>query len=80
LSEEFLDYSAKQGNDLRVIGLTGGCKWCLCVSRWKEAFDSRTGDDDPKVPKVVLKSTNERALEVVKLEELRKFAVDKDES
>lgn len=34
VTEEFLDYSAKQGNDLRPIpGMKGGCKWCLCVSR-----------------------------------------------
>ena len=34
VTEEFLDFSAKQGNDLRPIpGMKGGCKWCLCVSR-----------------------------------------------
>ena len=34
VTEEFLDMSAKQGNDLRPIpGMKGGCKWCLCVSR-----------------------------------------------
>ena len=51
----------------------------MCVSRWKEAFDNRTGDDDKKVPQVVLKATNQRALEGVDMEALRKFAVDKDE-
>lgn len=76
VSEEFLDFTASRGNDLRGAGLTGGCKWCLCVSRWKEAFDARSGDDDKKVPRVVLGATNERALEGAKLEELRKFAVD----
>jgi len=79
LTTEFLDFSASRGNDLRSAGLTAGCKWCLCVSRWKEAFDARTGDDDKKVPKIVLKATNERALEKVGMEELRRFAVDKDE-
>lgn len=76
---EFLDYSAAQGNNLRDIGLKGGCKWCLCVSRWKEAFENRTGDDDKKVPQIVLKATNQRALEGVDLESLKKFAVDKDD-
>jgi hypothetical protein len=34
VTEEFLDFSAKSGNDLRPIpGMKGGCKWCLCVSR-----------------------------------------------
>lgn len=78
VTNEFLDFSAARGNDLRQAGLTDGCKWCLCVSRWKEAFAARTGDDDKKVPKVVLKATNERALEGVGMEELRKFAVDKE--
>ncbi|USP79116.1 hypothetical protein yc1106_06390 [Curvularia clavata] len=78
VSKEFLDFSAERGNDLRQVGLTDGCKWCLCVSRWKEAFDARTGDDDKKVPKVVLKATNEKALRGVKMEELKMFAVDKE--
>lgn len=80
MTNEFLDYSAAQGNNLREIGLTDGCKWCLCVSRWREAFENRSGDDDKKVPKVVLKATNQRALEGVDLESLKKFAVDKEET
>ena len=79
MSKEFLDFSASRGNDLRQVGLKDGCKWCLCVSRWKEAFDARTGQDDKKVPKVVLKATNETALGGgVKLEDLKGFAVDKE--
>jgi uncharacterized protein (DUF2237 family) len=46
------------------------------VSRWKEAFDARTGDGDRKVPRVVLEATNERALERVGMEDLRRFGVD----
>ena len=78
MSKEFLDFSADRGNDLRQIGLKDGCKWCLCVSRWKEAFDARSGPDDKKVPKVVLKATNEKALKGVKMEDLKMFAVDKE--
>lgn len=40
VTEEFLDYSASHGNDLRVVGLSEGCKWCLCAGRWKEALDA----------------------------------------
>ncbi|KAH7394385.1 hypothetical protein BKA66DRAFT_509669 [Pyrenochaeta sp. MPI-SDFR-AT-0127] len=76
VTDEFLDFSASRGNDLRQAGLTNGCKWCLCVSRWKEAFDARTGLDDKKVPRIVLKATNERALESVSMDDLKKFAVD----
>jgi uncharacterized protein (DUF2237 family) len=78
VTSEFLDFSAARGNDLRQVGITDGCKWCLCVSRWREAFQARTGMDDRKVPKVVLKATNERALEGVNMEDLRGFAVDKE--
>jgi uncharacterized protein (DUF2237 family) len=62
VTSEFLDFSASRGNDLRSVGLTDGCKWCLCVNRWKEAFDARTGDGDKKVPKIVMKvcDRNER--------------------
>jgi uncharacterized protein (DUF2237 family) len=48
------------------------------VARWKEAFDARTGLDDKKVPQVVLKATNEQALKGVSMEDMKKFAVDKE--
>lgn len=47
----FLEFSASRGNDLATPhppffpGLTEGCRWCLCVSRWKEALLAyRAGD------------------------------------
>ncbi|OTA32429.1 hypothetical protein BTJ68_08073 [Hortaea werneckii EXF-2000] len=81
VTEEFLDFSARQGNDLRPIpGMKGGCKWCLCASRWLEAFQAK--DKEPAgnriVPKVWLNATNEKALGKVRLEDLRGFAVDGD--
>ncbi|KAF2758580.1 hypothetical protein EJ05DRAFT_500097 [Pseudovirgaria hyperparasitica] len=79
VSKEFLDFTASRGNDLRSAGLTPGCKWCLCASRWKEAFLARKNDTDPVVPKVWLNATNEKALGKVELEELKKFAADKEE-
>ncbi|KEQ93826.1 hypothetical protein AUEXF2481DRAFT_308037 [Aureobasidium subglaciale EXF-2481] len=97
VSDEFLKFSAERGNDLRQIGLKGGCKWCLCVSRWKEAFDARGKEGDKIVPKYVknrldqdcmntnrgharifLNATNEKALDKVSLDDLKKFAVDKE--
>lgn len=54
VSDKFLDFTASRGNDLRMAGLTGGCKWCLCASRWKEALDARNGDNDDMVPKYVI--------------------------
>ncbi|KAK7529491.1 uncharacterized protein J3D65DRAFT_648627 [Phyllosticta citribraziliensis] len=77
VTDEFLDFTASRGNDLRVIpGMRAGCKWCLCAGRWLEAFRERERLGDRVVPRVVLEATSERALESVRLEELRAFAVD----
>ena len=72
MTDEFLAFSKAQGNDLFTPrpeygfpGLKAGDKWCVCVSRWEEAFVVG------KAPKVVLEATHERALEVVELAELR---------
>ena len=78
VSEKFLDFTAEQGNDLRVAGLSGGCKWCLCTSRWLEAFeafkDGKLSEKD--VPKVQLSATHESVLSRVDLETLKRFAAD----
>ncbi|ELU40408.1 hypothetical protein AG1IA_05563 [Rhizoctonia solani AG-1 IA] len=58
----FLDFSASRGNDLSTPhppafpGLTSGCRWCLCVNRWKEALLAyRSGDiSRDAVPKYVI--------------------------
>ncbi|KZF24344.1 hypothetical protein L228DRAFT_245267 [Xylona heveae TC161] len=76
LTDQFLDFSASRGNDLRSIGLKGGCRWCLCASRWKEALLARKGDNDDVVPRVVLSATNEKALDDIPMEDLRKFAAE----
>jgi len=78
VSEEFLDYSASQGNDLRVVGLTEGCKWCLCTSRWLEAFQAyKDGKISEKgVPKVQLDATHESALNKVDMDTFKKFAAE----
>ena len=77
MTDEFLEFSRQRGNDLispmpmyQFPGLKAGDRWCLCASRWKEAFDAG------KAPKVVLASTHVSALEYASLEELQSFAVD----
>lgn len=81
VTEEFLDFSASQGNDLRVAGLTEGCKWCLCTSRWLEAFsaykDGRVGLKG--VPKVDLDATEDSALRKVDLDTFKQFAVKSEQ-
>ncbi len=77
VTEEFLDFSLSQGNDLLTPmpqygfdGLAPGDQWCLCASRWAEALDAGVAPD------VVLESTHERALEVISLEQLQAHALD----
>ena len=71
MTEEFLRFTFKQGNDLitplpyfKFPGLKAGDKWCLCVSRWKEAYE------EDLAPPVVLEATHERALKYVTFEML----------
>jgi len=80
VTDEFLDYSASQGNDLRVAGLSEGCKWCLCTSRWLEALDAfKAGKISKKgVPKVEMMATHESALNKVDLDTFKKYAADSD--
>jgi uncharacterized protein len=82
VTKEFLEYSASKGNDLRQIGLTDGCKWCLCTTRWKEAFDGwKNGEVSEKgVPKVFLHATDQSALEKVPMDDLKKFAAQGEAS
>lgn len=76
VSEEFLQYSLSKGNDLITPkphwdfpGLKPGDKWCLCVSRWKEAVKANVA------PKVDLNATNYVALKYVSLDLLKAYAV-----
>lgn len=76
VSAEFLAFSKRTGNDLSTPrpeygfpGLKPGDKWCVCVTRWEEAFLAGVA------PPVVLEATHERALEVVALEELQAHAL-----
>ncbi len=75
VTKEFLDYSKSIGNDLitpmpewRFPGLVPGDRWCLCASRWMEAW--RAG----VAPKVVLEATHEKTLDHIPMEELIKYA------
>lgn len=75
VTTEFLEFSYAKGNDLSTPrpeynfpGLKPGDRWCLCASRWVEAWKAG------KAPKVVLEATHERTLEYVALEDLVKWA------
>jgi uncharacterized protein (DUF2237 family) len=77
MTADFLAFSLARGNDLITpvpeIGFPGlqpGDRWCLCVSRWKEAADAGCA------PPVVLEATQMSALEFVDLQELQAHAAD----
>jgi uncharacterized protein (DUF2237 family) len=73
----FLEFSRFRGNDLSTPmpeynfpGLQPGDSWCLCAGRWLEAAENNMA------PKVHLKRTHIRALDIVPFELLKKHAVD----
>ena len=75
MTTEFLNYSKSMGNDLitpmpqySFPGLKPGDRWCLCASRWQQALVAGVA------PPVILAATNSKALELVKLEDLEKYA------
>ena len=75
MTESFLRYSKAQGNDLstpvpafQFPGLKPGDHWCVCAPRWKQAYE------DGMAPKVRLDATEDSALQVVSLEQLREHA------
>jgi len=76
LTSKFLEFSKSRGNDLSTPrpefnfpGIKSGVRWCLCAPRWQEAFLLGYA------PNVILESTNIRTLEVVDLNDLKKFAI-----
>ena len=76
MTAEFLAFSRAAGNDLSTPhpqfgfpGLKPGDRWCLCASRWAEAYE------EGKAPRVVLEATHERTLELVSLAALQAHAI-----
>jgi uncharacterized protein (DUF2237 family) len=77
VNKDFLEFSRSRGNDLSTpmpqfgfAGLKPGDSWCLCAARWLEAYEH------DMAPRVHMTRTHIRALEVVPLEQLKKFAAD----
>ena len=77
MTEDFLEFSKSKGNDLSTPrpefnfpGLKEGDGWCLCAERWVEAYEVSMA------PKLYIKRTNLRTLDIVPLEILKKFAID----
>ena len=80
MTEEFLEFSKAQGNDLSTPvdeyefpGLVPGDRWCICVARWKEALEAGAA------PLVVLEATHMSTVEFVSIEELQEHAAERPE-
>ena len=79
MTDEFLIFSKEKGNDLstpipefKFPGLKNGDYWCLCLSRWIQAYNANCA------PKVKLSATHASVLEFVELSELRKYSDEAD--
>lgn len=77
MTDEFLAYSRSRGNDLSTpmpaygfSGLKAGDAWCLCASRWQEAFEAG------HAPRVKLRATQRLALKYCSLSDLKRHAID----
>jgi uncharacterized protein (DUF2237 family) len=77
LTAEFLEHQRSVGNDLSTPlpqygfpGLKPGDRWAVCAGRWLQSFEAGV-----KAP-VVLKATNEAALDIVPREALVECAAD----
>lgn len=79
MTDDFLSFSKSRGNDLSTPlpqyhfpGLKAGDKWCLCVLRWKEAYEAGMAPD------VDLEATHEESLRVVTMEMLLEHAFKRE--
>ncbi len=79
VTAEFLEFSARAGNDLSTprpqwgfAGLSPGDRWCVCAARWLEAYHAGCA------PAVVLGATHARALDVVPIDALLAHAARAD--
>ena len=77
VTDEFLEHQKNIGNDLTTPmpsfafpGLKAGERWCVTARNWLRAH--KDGAASP----VVLSATHERALQMVPLDTLQKYAVD----
>ena len=79
VTDAFLKFSRSRGNDLMTPvpqydfpGLSAGDRWCLCASRWLEAYQAGCA------PTVDLEATEKSALEIVSLAALQAHAIAPD--
>ena len=74
MTDDFLRFSFEKGNDLSTPrpeynfpGLKEGDFWCLCLSRWIQAYHENCA------PRIKLDATHASVLEFVELSVLKEF-------
>lgn len=79
MTADFLNFSKESGNDLSTsrpefgfAGLKPGDQWCLCAARFLEAYEAGFA------PRVSLLATHQKALEIVRMDVLREFALERN--
>ena len=74
---KFLEFLKDSGNDLITPtpnfgfpGLKDGDSWCVCAASYAKAIDAAVACP------IYLKKTNEKTLEIIPIEKLKKYAID----
>ncbi len=77
VTNDFLEWAKIKGNDLITPhpefdfpGLKEGDSWCVCAETYAQAIE------EGKACKIFLKKTNNKTLDIIPLEKLKKFAID----
>ncbi|MEO1318838.1 MAG: DUF2237 domain-containing protein, partial [Pseudomonadota bacterium] len=77
MTDAFLAFSKGCGNDLSTPrpefgfpGLKEGDQWCLCAARFLEAYEAGVA------PRVSLRATHRRALDIVPIDALRECSLE----
>ena len=78
VNTKFLEWAKIVGNDLITPhpeydfpGLKDGDNWCVCAATYARAIEEEVAC------KIYLKKTNKKTLEVIPLDKLKKFAIDR---
>jgi len=77
VTTKFLEWAKTAGNDLitphhefNFPGLKEGDCWCVCAATYAQSINAGTAC------KIFLKKTNYKTLEIIPIEELKKYAID----
>ena len=77
VTDKFLEWSKNAGNDLITPhpefdfpGLKDGDCWCVCAGTYAQSIEAGTAC------KIFVKRTNYKTLEIIPIDQLKKYAVD----